>query len=70
MAGRVSTDKKGAVNAISEIAQKQIKKVVEEENLFIKFTTMLKLQITVVELRRLFYWVSDPQAGTKSIVSQ
>jgi len=58
MITKVSTDKKGAVNAISEIAQNQIKKVVEEENLFIKFTTMLKLQITVVELRRLFYWVS------------
>jgi len=55
---KVSGSRSGAVPAITEIARAQIEKVIKEEDLFIKFTTMLKLQITVVELRRLFYWVS------------
>ena len=53
---RISKDKKG--NAMQQIAQEQFLLVVKEEDLFMKFTSLLKMQITIVEMRRIFYWVS------------
>lgn len=52
---RISKDKQGT--ALQQIAQEQFLLVVKEEDLFMKFTSLLKMQITIVEMRRIFYWV-------------